>query len=193
MCHGGCSSDIASSYFLRASKVWSMLHRGSVGASSEYKKRNLTLTLRLPYYLLLYFMIKFDSLSWFLRLYHFYGLFTAYFLYEEVISVRLYACHYVSFFPYENGVPKCWKKRRKTNCESFWNILLHQFRVLVTSRKCDMKTEKWGYINPDKSGVLLLNNRNFRSFNSRFLFSIIIFVWILFKDVNFVIFSADVF
>ena len=43
MCHGGCSSDIASSYFLRASKVWSMLHHGSVGASSEYKKRNLTL------------------------------------------------------------------------------------------------------------------------------------------------------
>ena len=28
------------------------------------------------------------SLSWFLRLYHFYGLFTAYLLYEKVMSVR---------------------------------------------------------------------------------------------------------
>ena len=34
---------------------------------------------------------KFVSLSWFLRLYHFYGLFTTYLLYEEVMSVRLYA------------------------------------------------------------------------------------------------------
>ena len=31
----GCSSDIGSSYFFRPSKVWSMLHHGSVGASSE--------------------------------------------------------------------------------------------------------------------------------------------------------------
>ena len=31
----GCSSDIASSYFFRPSKVWSMLHYGSVGASPE--------------------------------------------------------------------------------------------------------------------------------------------------------------
>ena len=30
-------------------------------------------------------------LSWFLRLHHFYSLLTAYFLYEEVMSVRLYA------------------------------------------------------------------------------------------------------
>ena len=32
---GGCSSDISFSYFFRASKVRSMLHNGSVGASSE--------------------------------------------------------------------------------------------------------------------------------------------------------------
>ena len=31
----GCSSDIASSYFFRPSKVWSMLHHRSVGTSSE--------------------------------------------------------------------------------------------------------------------------------------------------------------
>ena len=35
-------------------------------------------------------MIKFVSLSWFLWLYHFYGLFTAYLLFEEVMSIRLY-------------------------------------------------------------------------------------------------------
>ena len=34
-------------------------------------------------YLLLFFIIKFVSLSWFLRNYHFYGLFTAHFFYEE--------------------------------------------------------------------------------------------------------------
>ena len=31
----GCSSDIASSCFFRSNKVWSVLHHGSVGASSE--------------------------------------------------------------------------------------------------------------------------------------------------------------
>ena len=34
-----------------------------------------------------------QSLSQFLRRFHFYGLFTAYLLYEEVMSVRLYANH----------------------------------------------------------------------------------------------------
>ena len=38
----------------------------------------------------MFFIIKFVSLSWFLQLYHFYGLFTADSLYEEVMSVRLY-------------------------------------------------------------------------------------------------------
>ena len=46
------------------------------------------------YYLLLFFIIKFVSLSWFLRLYHFYDIFTAYFLYEEVMSVILCNCFY---------------------------------------------------------------------------------------------------
>ena len=58
----GCSSDIAS-YFFRSSKVWSMLHHGSVGAITFY----------------FFFIIKFASFSWFLRLYHFYGLFMAYY------------------------------------------------------------------------------------------------------------------
>ena len=43
-----------------------------------------------PNYLVLFFIIKCVSLSWFLRLYHFCGLLTAYFLYEVVMSVRLY-------------------------------------------------------------------------------------------------------
>ena len=56
-------------------------------ASSEWNKRNLILTLTLNLnYLLLFFIIKFVSLSWFLRLYYFYGLS----FYEEVMSVRLY-------------------------------------------------------------------------------------------------------
>ena len=86
----GCSSDIGSSYFSRPSKVRSMLRsmllHWSAKLSSEENKTNLTLTLNL----LLFFIIKFVSLSWFLRFYHFYGLFTACFLYEEVMSVRLY-------------------------------------------------------------------------------------------------------
>ena len=64
----------------------------SVGASSEYNKRNITLTLTLSHnlpLLLLFFIIKF--------FYHeFYGfiLFTAYFVYEEVMLVRLYGWVY---------------------------------------------------------------------------------------------------
>ena len=34
------------------------------------------------------------SLSWFSRLYHFYGIFTAYLLHEEVMSVRLYSMYH---------------------------------------------------------------------------------------------------
>ena len=41
-------------------------------------------------------MIKFVSLSRFLRFYHFYGLFTAYLLHEEVMLVRLYDKHFES-------------------------------------------------------------------------------------------------
>ena len=41
-------------------------------------------------------MIKLVPLSLFLRLYHFYGLFTAYLLDEEVMSVRLYAMNTLS-------------------------------------------------------------------------------------------------
>ena len=37
---GGCSSDIASSYYFRPSKSRSMLHLGSVGASLKQKKSN---------------------------------------------------------------------------------------------------------------------------------------------------------
>ena len=43
----GCSYDTASSYFFRASEVWSILHHGSVGASSEKNEWNLILILTL--------------------------------------------------------------------------------------------------------------------------------------------------
>ena len=59
--------------------------------SSEKDKRNLTPTPNLnPNYPLLFFIIKFVSLSWYHGFITFYGLFTAYLLCEEVMSVRLY-------------------------------------------------------------------------------------------------------
>ena len=61
-------------------------------------------------------------------------------------------CHFVSFFPFENGVPKCHKKSEKFTCKSFENLLFHQFPILVISRKCVIKIEKQAYINADKSG-----------------------------------------
>ena len=67
-------------------------------------------------------------------------------------------------------------------CESFENLLFHQFPVLVISRKYDKKFEKWAYINPDKPET---------SQNWIFLFTMIIFVWVFFKDANSVIFSVD--
>ena len=51
--------------------------------------QTLTLSLNLNYPPL-FFIIKFVSLSWYLRLYHFYSLFTAYLLCEEVMSIRLH-------------------------------------------------------------------------------------------------------
>ena len=65
------------------SNVRRMLHHGSVGASWEWNKRNLTLTLTLNlllhsivfYNKICVFIIIFTDLSF--RIYHFYGLFTA--------------------------------------------------------------------------------------------------------------------
>ena len=57
--------------FIHPSKVWSMLHHTSLGMSSEYLTQTPTLNLSLP---LLFFIIKFVSLLWFLRLI----IFTAY-------------------------------------------------------------------------------------------------------------------
>ena len=68
-----------------------------------------------------------------------------------------------------------------TTWESFEDLLIHWFPVLVISRKCDKKFEKWAYINPDKSET---------SQNWIFLFTMIIFVWIFFKGANSVIFSV---
>ena len=70
-----------------------MLHRGLVGASSEQNKRNLTLTLTPTLNALLLFIVFRNKICVFvmiLRLYHFYGLFLSYILYEEVMSVRIY-------------------------------------------------------------------------------------------------------
>ena len=69
-----------------------------------------------------------------------------------------------------------------TTCKSFKNLLFNQFPILVILRKCDKKFEKWAYIKLDKSET---------SQNWIFLFTMIIFVWIFFKDANSVIFSVD--
>ena len=65
-----------------------MLRDGSVGASLK-QKRNVTLTLTLNL-LLPYIVFHKQWKVIFLRLLHFYGLFTAYLSYVEVMSVRLY-------------------------------------------------------------------------------------------------------
>ena len=38
-----------------------------------------------------------------------------------------------------------------TTCETFKNLLFHQYPILVISRKCDIKIKKWVYISLDKS------------------------------------------
>ena len=86
-----CSFDIVSSSFFLPRKVWSMLHQGSVGASWEENKRNITLTLTLNLILpSIIFHNKTCVFIMVLQLYDFYGLSTVYFLYEDVLSVGLY-------------------------------------------------------------------------------------------------------
>ena len=54
-------------------------------------------------------------------------------------------CHFVSFFPFGNGMPKDQKTRQiylRTTCESFEFFLFHQFLILAISRKCDIRIEK---------------------------------------------------
>ena len=87
------------------------------------------------------------------------------------------------------------KKLFANNLGKFWKFTFHRSPMLVVSKKCGIKVEKWAYINPDKSGYAFAEEqRNHRSFNSIFLFTIIIFVWIFFKDADFVNFiSVDFF
>ena len=70
-------------------------------------------------YLLLFFIIKFVSSSSFLRLYHFYSLFTAYFLYEEEMSVRLYGTQKETLTPSQ-------KQKKEKDVRVF--VTLHWFR-----------------------------------------------------------------
>ena len=96
----GCSFNIVSSYFFHPSKVFSMLHHGSVRESSEWNKetwRNPEPSPYLTYYLITYYFSK-----WTLCLYHdFYGWFKAYLLHEEVMSFRLYGKEMsMTFFSY---------------------------------------------------------------------------------------------
>ena len=78
--------------------------------------------------------------------------------------------------------------------KSFENLIFHKFLVLMISRKCDIKIEKLTSINLVKSGHAFAEyQKNLRLFSSRFLFTMIIFLWIFFKDANFVRFSVDFF
>ena len=98
-------------------------------------------------------------------------------------------------FPVWKWCAKMPQKKRQfylwTTCESFKDVPFHQFPVLVISRKCNIKIEKWAHINPDKSGHAFAEwQRNPWSFNSILIFTMIIFVWIFFKNANFVIFTV---
>ena len=89
-CIRECSFDIVSSSFFLPRKVWSMLHQGSVGASWEENKRNITLTLTLNLVLpSIIFHNKTCVFMMVLQLCDFYGFSTVYFLYEDVLSVGL--------------------------------------------------------------------------------------------------------
>ena len=61
-------------------------------------------------------------------------------------SMLYVPCQFVSFFLFDNGEPKCYKKCGKFICEQpakVWKIYwFHHFPVLVISRKCDIKVEK---------------------------------------------------
>ena len=54
--------------------------------------------------------------------------------------------HFVSFFQFENCVPKCYKKRRKFICEQLAKVSeiyrFINFVVLLISRKCNIMIEK---------------------------------------------------
>ena len=103
-------------------------------ASSKQNKRNLIPTLTLtpkPNYLLLFFIIKFVSLSWFLQLHHFYGLFMAYLLYEEVMSVRLYMYCFHEWDVFQIHLFYDTQKLKNTcllSLEKKRNFCLHDFR-----------------------------------------------------------------
>ena len=105
-------------------------------------------------------------------------------------------CHLLlSFLPFENGCQNAIKTGKIylwTTCESFENLLFHQFPVLVISRKCDKEFEKWAL---NKSGQVrsFKSDHSAGSFNRIFLFTMVIFVWIFFKDANSVILSVDFF
>ena len=104
------------------------------------------------------------------------------------------------FFPFENRVPK-WPKNEVnsfvnnlvTTCEIFENLLFHQFPILmVISRKCDIKIEKWDYITGQvRAGFCWITKKSKIILQLKIFFTRIIFVWTFFKDANFVIFSAD--
>ena len=87
------SSDIAFSYCILKQNLEHVTLRVRGGKFIiKWKKPNPNPNLW-PSNIFYRFVIKFMSLSWFLWLYHFYGLFTAYSLYEEIMLVRLYGNH----------------------------------------------------------------------------------------------------
>ena len=75
-------------------------------------------------------MIKFVSLSWFLRFYHFYGLFMAYLLYEEVMSVRLYVKGSLKTGVDEPNIEHPWLILDVVLDAGRWNRLRNIFQML---------------------------------------------------------------
>ena len=90
-----------SSCFFRSNKVWSMLHQW-VQVQNKLKESCANLIAVLYNFLLpsivfhKFYCFSSIALPWFLRLYHFYSLFAVYFLYDEVMSVRVYISKFMS-------------------------------------------------------------------------------------------------
>ena len=103
-------------------------------------------------------------------------------------------CHFVSFFPFENRVPKYRKKTRQiylwTTCKSLENLLFHQFSVLVISRKWykdwKMSLYKHGQARACFCWITEIPDQSTRVFFSRWSFLCGFFQRCKFCHINFV-------
>ena len=122
----GVHLTLSPDIFFRRRKVWNMLHQGSVGASSEQNKRNLTLILNLLLASIVFhnticvFIIIFTALSFFMA----YSKLIFYMGGRGVMSVRLY------------------------DILVYWYIIIYTYLNLSTSicaKNIDCLVSYWGF------------------------------------------------